>query len=237
MSTSGFYDEFISYQAASGINDRIFGLYKKLCSTGISAKTRILEIGCGIGTLTFLLSKKITKGKIEAVDISPKSIEFAKSQLKKENIQFTAADILDFEPKNLVFDKILLFDVLEHIPEENYEKVFAKIAHWMNSNSLLLINLPNPNYTVFDRENNPESLQEIDNPVFLTKLSDTLDKASLEINFFETYTVWVKNDYQFVTVKKKTPFAEEKPQRSFPEKVFLRLRRDLRKLIYNYPKK
>jgi trans-aconitate 2-methyltransferase len=238
MGSSEFYDNFISYQIKSGINDRIYGLYKRVCRLGIFDNERILEIGCGIGSLTYLLSHKVKKGKIEAVDISPKSIEFANKQLTRKNVIFTSSDILDFEPENLMFDKILLFDVLEHFPEENQVKVFEKIAKWMGHDSMLLINLPNPNYIQLYQKNNPEALQEIDNPVFLNRLSNILDITSLEIEYFETYSVWVKNDYQFLVVKKKSAFVKKElsQQRNIVKKIYLRLGRELRKIFYNYPK-
>ena len=239
MGSSQFYDNFISYQIESGINDRIYGLYKRVCISGISPDDSILEIGCGIGALTYLLSKKIKKGKIEAMDISPKSIEYAKKHLRRKNIMFAAADILDFEPGNLKFDKILLFDVLEHIPEENHVLIFDKIEKWMDDDSMLLINLPNPNYILFNIKNNPETLQEIDNPVFLNKLSNVLDVTSLNIAYFETYSVWVKDDYEFLIVKKKTVFVKRElsQHQNILEKLYVRLGREFRKIVYNYPMK
>src|SRR5450631_2039103 len=132
MSSAEFYDDFISYQINSGINDRIYQLYKRLCRLGISSDTNILEIGCGIGTLTYLLSCKIKRGRIEAVDISKKSIEFAQSNLNRPNILFFAADILEFKPGFSGFDFLLLFDVIEHIPEEDHITLFRKISGWMN---------------------------------------------------------------------------------------------------------
>ncbi len=239
MGSSQFYDDFISYQIDSGINDRIYGLYKKVCISGLSPDKSILEIGCGIGALTYLLSKRVKRGKIEAMDISPKSIEYAKKHLQRKNIMFTAADILDFEPENLKFDKILLFDVLEHIPEENHVLIFDKIEKWMDDDSMLLINLPNPNYILFNIKNNPETLQEIDNPVFLNKLSNVLDVTSLNIAYFETYSVWVKDDYEFLIVKKKTVFVKRElsQHQNILEKLYVRLGREFRKIVYNYPMK
>jgi len=146
---------------------------------------------------------------------------------------------LDFEPENLKFDKILLFDVLEHIPEENHILIFEKIGKWMNDDSMLLINLPNPNYILFDIKNNPEALQEIDNPVFLNKLSNVLDITSLDISYFETYSIWVKDDYQFLTIKKKTAFVKRELSKHYNilEKLYVRLGREFRKYIYNFPRK
>jgi 2-polyprenyl-3-methyl-5-hydroxy-6-metoxy-1,4-benzoquinol methylase len=116
--------------------------------------------------MDLFMGKKFKRGEIEAFDLSPKSIQYAESHLKRKNIKFTSADIFDFEPKNSVFDCLLLFDVLEHIPPEKHIQLFRKISKWMDSSSILLINLPNPNHILFDKKNNPENLQDIDHPVF-----------------------------------------------------------------------
>jgi trans-aconitate 2-methyltransferase len=239
MSSAEYYDEFISYQIKSGINDRIFQLYKRLCKLGLNSSTNVLEIGCGIGSLTFLLSRKIKKGRIEAVDISKKSINYAKSNLNRSNLSFTAGDIFEFETDFSPFDFILLFDVIEHIPEQDHIGLFQKISKWMNDQTKLLINIPNPEYLLFDRKNNPNSLQEIDQPIFIDPLANAIGQADLHIEYFETYSVWVKNDYQFLVIKKKSPFVERflHRERNGYQRLKNRLSRDFRRLIYAYPPK
>jgi len=237
MSSAEFYDKFISYQVESGINDRIAGLYKKLCNHGLAANSRVLEIGCGIGTLTYLLRKKVTGGTIEATDISPKSIAFAEKHVKAPNLIFTAADILQFEPKTKVFDRILLFDVLEHIPLEQHPQVLRRIGQWMNDDSLLLINIPNPAYILYDRQHNPAALQETDQPVYIAPLSAALAAASLDIVSVEMYSVWVKEDYQFIIARKRKAFEENllSAERNFFQKGMVWLKRKWRKFRYAYP--
>jgi trans-aconitate 2-methyltransferase len=237
MSSSEFYDNFVSYQIDSGINDRIYSLYKRVSKIGISNHSNILEIGCGIGTMTYLLSRRIKKGSIVALDISPKSIEYAKAHLSRPNVEFLSSDILKFEPKISSFDKILLFDVIEHIPEANHVDLFEKIFKWMDNQSLLLINFPNPNYILFEQKNNPLALQEIDQPIFIDRLAGVLAKLSLEISYLKNYSVWVKDDYHFLVIKKRTEFVKKSlsADRSSIEKLKLRLSRVLRKIMYNYP--
>lgn len=238
MSSSQFYDEFINYQIQTGINDRIYSLYKRLCSIGISERTNILEIGCGIGSLTYLLSGKIRKGTIEAVDISSKSIEYAKKNIVRPNVHFYASDILGYKPEHSGFDFVLLFDVLEHIKEEEHTILFQKIAEWTHPGSILLINLPNPYYILFDQKNQPQVLQEIDQPIFIDKLATHLSEAFWNIEYFETYDVWVKSDYQFLKASKKAEFTETllSLKRSKYEKVIYHLSKILRKLYYKYPR-
>lgn len=237
MSSAEFYDNFIKSQVESGINDRIYGLYRRLCKMGLHTSSTVLEIGCGIGTLTCLLIRKVKKGRIEATDLSPKSIEYAKKYLAQPHLFLYAGDILQLEPQQKAFDYVLLFDVIEHIPADKHAALFTKVSHWMRDDSCLLINIPNPGYILFDQKNNPAVLQETDQPIFPDHLVTVLGKAGLDIVQFETYSVWVKDDYQFITVQKRKDFREQllSDKRNFFQKTFVWLERRWRKLIYPYP--
>ena len=239
MSTPEFYDNFIAYQIDSGINDRIYGCYKRMKKLGLNKKTKVLEIGCGIGVLSYLLTGKIKTGVIEAMDLSEKSVAYAKKHITQNNISFTASNIFDFSPKTAGFDYITLFDVIEHVPLERHQELFNKIYSWMDNQSTLLINLPNPNYILFDQQNQPEVLQEMDQAIFLNDLSSTFNEIGLEIKSFETYSVWTKEDYHFFVIKKKTPFKETllSEERSFSQKALVKFKRKWRSFYYRFPKK
>lgn len=233
---ASYYDAFNTETAKSPINDRIIRLYIKILKQGLTPDSVNLELGCGPGKLTYLLSRKIKDGIIEATDISPKSIEIAKSKVKKPNIHFNVSDIFDYEPKNPSFDNIFLFDVIEHIPIDKHPALFTRIEKWMKNDSSLLINIPNPNYILFVRKYRPESLQEIDQAITLDKLSKALLDAGLEITFFETYSIWAEDDYQFMVVKKQKPYIEQllSNKRNIIQKAIVRLIREYRKLKYRY---
>ena len=239
MSSADFYDHFIKNQVESGINDRIYGLYRRLCKMGLQSNSAVLEIGCGIGTLTYLLTRKVKTGRIEATDISPQSIEYAKKNLVRPNLSLFAGDILQLEPQSKTFDYVLLFDVIEHIPVEDHTALFSRISRWMHDDSCLLINIPNPGYILFDEKNNPAALQEIDQPVFPDHLATVLAKSGLDIVQFETYSVWVKNDYQFIVGKKRINFEEKflSKERNVFQKGIVWWGRKWRKFIYRYPPK
>ncbi|MEJ7683509.1 MAG: methyltransferase domain-containing protein [Segetibacter sp.] len=80
---SKYYDDFVSKQATSSLNERIFFLFRRIRKAGLKTHSNILELGCGIGAFSFLLSKVVKQGTIEAVDISAESIAYAKSKIKK----------------------------------------------------------------------------------------------------------------------------------------------------------
>lgn len=238
MNAADFYDDFLSAQIKSGINDRIYHLYRRLRKIGLRRDEAILEIGCGIGALTYLLAKKINKGLIEAFDPSSKSIQFAKEKIRRHNVQFYTGDILTYQPHtSSSFDKILLFDVLEHIPVEDHLQVLYKVASLLKKEGLLLINLPNPAYILYDKAHQPDVLQEVDEPVFLEYLLPKLSEANLELLSFESYSVWVKRDYHFLMLRKKQEFKEEflSNERTLLQKAMVRLGRHYQKFRHRFP--
>ena len=94
-----FYNDFVSYQTQSGVNERIYTLYKKMQSLGLNSDSNILELGCGIGVMTKLLTNSVKTGYIESVDLSDKSIELAKSKIHKQNVSFYTDDVVSYQPK------------------------------------------------------------------------------------------------------------------------------------------
>ena len=143
---SQFYDQFSERQIKIGVNERLIFLFKQLKKLGLTKKSKILELGCGVGAFTYLLSKKLKKGYIEAVDLSEKSIENAQKNIQKNNVQLFVGDVVHYQPQESDFDFITLLDVIEHIPIEEHFNLFKNISTYISEKSLLLINIPNPEY-------------------------------------------------------------------------------------------
>ena len=138
----------------------------------INNEDRVLEIGCGIGTVTQLVAKYLSNGKMVSVDISPETIKTAK-QLNKSlsNVEFLVSDMSDFH-HSTKFDFVILPDVLEHIPVENHKTLFKPIREHIHINSIIFINIPNPPCLRWFHKNHPELLQELlkDNPNFVDEM-------------------------------------------------------------------
>lgn len=231
-----FYDNLLNYQRNSKVNERIYSLYKRTKKYGLNNYSNILELGSGIGTMTYLLSKSVKKGTIETVEISPKSVEFAKNHIKKKNIRFSTGDIVNYKPELNSINFITLFDVIEHVPKEKHFELFKNISSYMDHKTLLFINIPNPEYIEYDQKHQPEVLQIIDQPIHLDFLIQNLENNELSISYLQKYSIWVKNDYIFYVVEKKKEFKEIKihDQRNFIEKVLKKMFRIKLKLFYKY---
>lgn len=203
-----FYDNYVQKQVKIGANERLISLFKRLIKLGLNKNSKILELGCGVGIFPKLLASKISVGEIEAVDLSEKSIKSAKTILyNKKNIHFATGDVVKYKPENSDFHFITLMDVIEHIPLNEHGELFKNLAKIATEKTQIIINIPNPKYISHLQKNEPESLQIIDQAVELIPLVKNLENADLEILYFEKYSIWVKEDYHFMVIRKNRKFS------------------------------
>jgi trans-aconitate 2-methyltransferase len=230
---SRFYDDYSVNQLKIGINDRIASLFYRLKSHGLNTNSRILELGCGIGVLSNIVLKKIKPAYLESVDLSPKSIELLlKHHNPNEKFKAFTADVVNYKPKGESFSIITLFDVIEHIPVEHHLSLFKNLSNIMDENTKLLINVPAPFYLKYIRENSPELLQIIDQEIHLNELIKNFTLNNLNIEFFETYSIWSKNDYQFIVIKKRKEYCKE--DLVYPLSFFEKIRRKILRMYLKY---
>ena len=232
---SEFYDEYSKRQLKTGANERLISLYLRLREMGMQSDSRILELGCGVGIFTRLLRKTVSKGLIEAVDLSSKSICIAQQLLSEaQNVTFKVADVVHYQPKHSDFDFITLMDVIEHIPLDQHDHLFGNLSDVCNDKTSIAINIPNPAYIKYIRRNNPKSLQLIDQEVHLLPLMKIFEKHSLELVFFEKYSIWEVEDYHFMVVRRKRKFQPTHlaDQRTIHEKVVHKISSKINAVLY-----
>ncbi|RNI28054.1 class I SAM-dependent methyltransferase [Rufibacter immobilis] len=204
MSVSDFYDDYTEQQFKKGIHIRHRTILKNLKKAGLTAEAKVLEIGCGIGTVTHLLAKATPNGKVLAVDISPKSIDMARRFNQQFNhVEFQVSDMIDFSRPEK-FDFVVLPDVIEHIPLEQHPNLFQVIAQHLHENSTVAINIPHPLYLTWVREHQPELLQVIDQPIHSDELLRNTYAAGLYLHKLESYSLFTQvEDYQWILLKQR----------------------------------
>jgi SAM-dependent methyltransferase len=83
-----------------------------------SQRQTALDIGCGTGEFSCLLSKRFER--VISSDLSPNMIEIAKQRSRQfSNIDFQVADVLQWEPVAEQFDAIVSIATLHHLPVES----------------------------------------------------------------------------------------------------------------------
>lgn len=226
-----FYDRYVSYQSTGGVNGRHHAILGSLRRFGLRRDHRVLEIGCGIGTLTQLLARVLRgRGSLVGVDISPDSIEAAKERLSSSgNVHLSAGDVLELELDG-PFDVIVLPDVIEHMPLESHGELFERVVSWLAPGGFVLLNYPNPHYLAWCHEHTPELLQIIDQPVHADGLLAALSPHGLYLHHLDTYSIWKHEGDFVVAVLRRRADATTFTQVP-PPSLVTRVRGRLRRLV------
>ncbi|MBL7922472.1 MAG: class I SAM-dependent methyltransferase [Bacteroidia bacterium] len=198
-----YYDTFKEHQKQLGINIRHRTILKNLKNAGLKTNSNVLEIGCGIGTVSNLILKYIAEGSFVGLDISPESINMAKNfNAFHKKAEFLVNDMSNFT-HNTKFDFIVFPDVLEHIPVEQHANIFETVSKLSSDKAVILINIPEPNYLNWVRQNAPERLQIIDQSLSMQDLLNNSYPYGFKLYSMNPYSLhYDVNDYLSIVLKK-----------------------------------
>jgi uncharacterized protein len=110
----------------------------ELINKYIPNEARIVDIGCGYGMISYMLSFTSEKRTILGVDYDTDKIRLAGNCISKnERISFVAADAVTFNYADS--DVFLLSDVLHYMPREKQEELLANCVNHLNPGGILII--------------------------------------------------------------------------------------------------
>jgi cyclopropane-fatty-acyl-phospholipid synthase len=98
---------------------------------------RVLDLGCGWGSLALYAAARYPNSRITGVSNSHSQRQFIEAQARQrglDNLTIVTADINTFDTTE-AFDRIVSVEMMEHV--RNYQRLFQKIASWMHDDSLL----------------------------------------------------------------------------------------------------
>jgi ubiquinone/menaquinone biosynthesis C-methylase UbiE len=78
---------------------------------------KILDAGCGTGSLTFAILKRCQPAQIVGIDRAAAFIDYAKAKSTEERIEFRVADICNLPFPDASFDRVLSMLVLHFVPD------------------------------------------------------------------------------------------------------------------------
>jgi len=113
---------------------------------------RILELGCGWGSLTCYMAKKFPKSQITAVSNSKDQKDFILQRCKEdnlENVQVITADMNDFDTEKK-FNRVVSIEMFEHM--RNYQKLLSRISNFLESEGTLFVHIFTHEYLAYPFE-------------------------------------------------------------------------------------
>lgn len=98
---------------------------------------RILDLGCGWGSLSIYLAERFPRARILGVSNSRDQKAFIDAR-KLPNLEIRTADMNAFDPGE-TFDRIVSIEMLEHM--RNYRKLFGRIAALMKPDARFFVHV------------------------------------------------------------------------------------------------
>jgi len=117
-------------------NNKIDHIIKKL---NLKPNQRVLDIGCGWGTLAIDIAKK-TQCEVVGITLSKNQLQYAKEKAREMNLE----NQLEFRPVdyrqlNEKFDRVVSVGMFEHVGRKFYNKYFNKVYDFLNEDGVALI--------------------------------------------------------------------------------------------------
>ncbi len=104
---------------------------------------RILELGCGWGSLTLWMAAHYPKSKITAVSNSRTQKIYIDSKLAERglsNVEVRTVNMIDYEGEGgAVFDRVVSVEMFEHM--KNYELLMERVAGWLKPGGALFVHI------------------------------------------------------------------------------------------------
>lgn len=109
---------------------------------GLEDGQRILELGCGWGSLTLWMAERFPRASITAVSNSRDQRAFIEARARDRglvNVKVVTADMNDFTPTETGFDRVVSVEMFEHM--RNHEALMARIAGWLRPGGRLFVHI------------------------------------------------------------------------------------------------
>ena len=105
---------------------------------------RILDLGCGWGSMSLFLAERLPNAEILGISNSASQREFILAEAGRRglsNLDIVTADINDFEPEleSRRFDRIVSIEMLEHV--RNYSALFERMRRWLKEEGLAFVHI------------------------------------------------------------------------------------------------
>jgi cyclopropane-fatty-acyl-phospholipid synthase len=111
----------------------------------LSDGMKILELGCGWGSLTLAMARKFPKSTILAISNSAsqrRSIEQRAKEQRLDNVIIltrNVVDVVNLEEEFGLFDRVVSVEMFEHL--RNYEILFERISKWLKPEGKLFTHI------------------------------------------------------------------------------------------------
>ena len=142
--SSCYYDDFNIERAAANLDAAEARMLALTCERArLRNGERILELGCGWGSLSLWMAEHYPESRVTGISNSRTQKLFIDARAKErglKNLEIITCDVnqLHFGPE-IRFDRVVSVEMFEHM--RNYESLLARIAGWMTPEATLFVHI------------------------------------------------------------------------------------------------
>ncbi len=119
----------------------VLALAETVAHAGLADGQRILELGCGWGSLTLFMAERFPGSEIVAVSNSAPQRAHIEAEAKAKgftNVRIITADMNDFQPEGL-FDRVVSVEMFEHMA--NWTTLLGRVRSWLKPDGRLFLHV------------------------------------------------------------------------------------------------
>jgi len=138
---SHIYTPGYSQKAVSFMQSRSAETHAAFVLPLLKADFRILDVGCGPGSITVDLATRVPQGSVVAVDSEPSQVRLAEERAKDlSNVRFIVGDAVGFHCEENNFDMVFAHALFEHLSDP--ENVLQHLGKYLRPGGLIALRSP-----------------------------------------------------------------------------------------------
>lgn len=158
---TGIYDSVIALTVREG---KLRGgvIEAVAAATAGVAEPRVLELGCGTGSLSLALERGVPGARVTGIDIDPKALGYARAKPGSERVSWLQGSITDPPPEAGSWDCVVISLVLHHLTPEQQPLALQRAREALRDGGTLHVVDFGPPHGPIPRFGFPHMLQRID---------------------------------------------------------------------------
>ncbi|HUK34926.1 MAG TPA: class I SAM-dependent methyltransferase [Vicinamibacterales bacterium] len=214
MSTAEEAKRFYDETAPRKLRDFIFGnrridrALETIASQG-GEPGRILEVGCGVGSVCWRLADRFPHAEIVGVDFSQGNLAIAERVFSRPNVKFLLMTV-DDEFTFGAFDLIILMDVFEHVRISEREALARNLRASLSPGGRVILTVPTPRHLAWLKANQPSEIQPVDEDITLEVFGDLASALGRDVLLYREVGAWRQGDYAHCVIG-RSQFPDPQP--------------------------
>lgn len=141
----GKWNKYSSAYWPQGVSD-LDGAEESMLSltcdrAGIEDGMRVLDLGCGWGSLTLWIASRFPGCRVRSLSNSNGQRQFIEARCRRlglDNVSVTTGNVSEWDTHER-FDRVVSIEMFEHV--RNHEELLAKVARWLDVDARLFVHI------------------------------------------------------------------------------------------------